>query len=147
MEVIDILKKTPLFANLSKDALWRLANIAQVKKFAANEFLMHEHAIADNCFLINSGKAEVFRTLKDNKKLVLTVLGPGEIVGELGIIDEQPRTASVMALEPMNTYLFEQWDFKAQMQAYPEIALQLLPVIVRRLRSVEEQLARQSHHE
>lgn len=147
MDAIDFLKKSPLFAKLSQEVLWRLVSIGQIKNFKPNEFLMKEKEAATCCYVITSGEVEVFSINSNNKKFLLAVLGAGEIIGELGIIDNQPRTASAMAIHPTQTLLFEAWDFKAQMQAYPDIALQLLPVIVKRLRSVEDQLAVLRHHE
>lgn len=147
MDVIDFLKKSPLFGKLSQEVLWRLASIAQIKNFKSNEFLMQQEEAATCCYVIMSGEVEISRLVSHDKKIVLATLGAGEIIGELGLIDNQPRSASAMAICPTQTLLFEEWDFKAQMQAYPDIALQLLPVIVKRLRSVEDQLAVLRHHE
>ena len=141
MDVAKFLQDTPLFSALSKKAIWRLADLAQIKQFAKGDIIIEEGGSGTGCFIITQGKVEVVKNLSsDNPKIVAT-LSTGEIIGEMNVIDEEPHSASIRALEDTECIMISAWDFKAQMQAYPEIALQILPVIVRRLRASEQKAA------
>ncbi|KTD10664.1 cyclic nucleotide-binding protein [Legionella gratiana] len=147
MNAIDALKKSSIFFKLNERILWRIAALGNEKQFVTDDYLMKEGQIGDQCFILISGKVEIFRILGDDRKLVIAQLGPGEILGELAIIDELPRSANVIALEPTSTIAISAWDFKAQLQAYPEIALQLLPVLAQRLRKTQDKLFQMQNHE
>lgn len=143
MDVVGVLKSCPLFSSLSKGSLWRIASLVQEKKFKGGEYLCHQNEPGDFCFIVSSGKVEVFYEIKKNtknEKLVIAQVGPGEIIGELSLIDHLPRSASLIALENTKTLIISAWDFQAQLQAYPEMALQLLPIIAQRLRRAQDQL-------
>ena|SRR3989338_340064 len=140
MDAIDILKASDIFSHLSKTALWEIASLTQKKHYAAGEHLVHEGDVPDFFFLIVSGCIQVYRDKNLPEKVILNEVGAGAILGELATIDGLPRTASMLALEPTDALLISAWDFKAQLQAYPEIAIQLLPVIVSRLRQMQDLL-------
>ncbi|KTD51920.1 cyclic nucleotide-binding protein [Legionella quinlivanii] len=140
MDLVKLLESSSLFSALNKRILWRIADLAQEKTYLKGDYLVREGETAQYCFIIVSGKVEVFREMNLPDKLFIATLGAGEILGELAIIDGLPRSASAIALELTKTLAISAWDFKAQIQAYPEIALQLLPVIARRLRDVQNQL-------
>ncbi|WP_133139526.1 cyclic nucleotide-binding domain-containing protein [Legionella genomosp. 1] len=140
MDLVKLLESSSLFSALNKRILWRIADLAQEKTYLKGDYLVREGETAQYCFIIVSGQVEVFREMNLPDKLFIANLGAGEILGELAIIDGLPRSASAIALELTKTLAISAWDFKAQIQAYPEIALQLLPVIARRLRDVQNQL-------
>jgi CRP/FNR family transcriptional regulator, cyclic AMP receptor protein len=73
---------------------------------------------------------------------VLEELGPGGAFGEMGLIDDMPRAASVIAIEPTECVLLARWDFQNELREDPEIALALLPVLNARIRDLNERLAR-----
>ena len=98
------------------------------------EAFFKEGSPAAFCLIITSGRVEIYREEHLPQRLHIIELGAGEILGELAIIDGLPHSASAIALEDTNTLAISAWDFKAQLQAYPEIALELLPVVAKRLR-------------
>lgn len=140
MNAIDALKKSSIFSKLDDRILWHIVALGSEQLFAKGDFLMREGQVGEYCFIIISGQVEIFRTLNQDEKFIIAQLNPGEIIGELAIIDELPRSASVIALTETDTLAISAWDFKAQMQAYPEIALQLLPVLAQRLRQTQDKL-------
>ena len=141
MDVTELLTSHSLFSHLSSAALYRLVELAQTHHFKSGELILQEGQPAIGCFIILSGKVAVIKGLNTARERVLDELGAGEIVGEMAIIDDQPHSASVRAIEDTQCIMIERWDFKAQMQAYPEIALQLLPILARRLRALLERQA------
>lgn len=138
MEVSDLLASSSLFSHLSPAALYRLTELTQVHSFERGDIIIEEGRAGVGCYIIASGKVEVIKGLAAPSPLIIAELGVGEIIGEMSIIDEQPHSASVRALENTHCLMIERWDFKAQMQAYPEIALQLLPVLAQRIRALLE---------
>ncbi len=138
MEVSDLLATSSLFSHLSRAALYRLTELTQIHTFQRGDIIIEEGQIGIGCFIVASGRVEVIKGLKGPAPLTIAQLGVGEIIGEMSIIDEQPHSTSVRALENTHCLMIERWDFKAQMQAYPEIALQLLPVLARRIRELLE---------
>jgi CRP/FNR family transcriptional regulator, cyclic AMP receptor protein len=135
MDVREFLVGSSLFSQLSPAAIYRLVELAQVRVFNPNDLILQEGQVGLGCFIIINGKVEVVKGLDAGRPKVIAELGPGEIIGEISVIDNRPHTASVRALEKTQCIMIERWDFQAQMQAYPEIALQLLPVLAGRLRS------------
>lgn len=138
MDVTELLTAHSLFSHLSPAAIYRLIELTQSYSFRKGELILQEGQVGIGCFIILSGKVEVVKSINTPKEKVITELGSGEIIGEMTVIDEQPHSASVRALENTECVMIERWDFKAQMQAYPEIALQLLPILARRLRGLLE---------
>lgn len=136
MDVTELLTAHSLFSHLSPAAIYRLVELAQIRQFGPGELILEEGQISSGCFIILSGRVEVIKSFNSNRQRILATLGQGEIVGEMSVIDEQPHSATVRTLEETQCIMIERWDFKAQMQAYPEIALQLLPILAKRLRTI-----------
>lgn len=138
MDVKELFTSQSLFSGLSQPALYRLAELAQLHTYRASETIIQEAHPALGCYIILSGRVQVIKSFNTPRSRVIAELLAGEIVGEMSVIDDQPHSASVVAIEETQCLMIERWDFKAQMQAYPEIALQLLPVLARRLRELLE---------
>ncbi|MGQ3889441.1 cyclic nucleotide-binding domain-containing protein [Legionella sp. CNM-1927-20] len=143
LDALRILQFSPLFSKLRKSILWRIASLAQKQTFDVGDYLIKQDEQGDRCFIISKGRVEVF--YESNKRIIIGEAGPGEILGELAIIDSLPRSASAVAIELTETLVITQWDFKAQLQAYPEIALELLPLLAQRLRQVQNQLIKDNN--
>ncbi len=138
MDTMAFLQKVPIFAKLSKQALWRLSGLAHTVSFNAGDTIMQEGDEGDSCYIIVNGEVEVSKATQTELPKIVAKLGTGEIIGEMAVIDNEPRSATVKALQVTECLMIKQWDFMAQMQAYPEIALQLVPVLVRRLRKMQK---------
>jgi len=88
-------------------------------------------------FIINTGKVEVVHDV-DGKAERLAELGPGDFFGEMALFEGFPRNATVRATEDTECLAMTRWDFTAEMKNHPEIAVGMIPVLVRRLRNVEK---------
>ena len=100
--------------------------------FAEGEVLMEEGSIGDALYLLVSGEVEV--SLKKNNK-ILARLGKGEPIGEMGIIDAAPRSATITALTDVDTLKIEQEDFDELMSDRQEISMGVIRVLIKRLRN------------
>jgi len=141
-DILEMLKKMPLFEKVSPRVLWRVAGIAQIKDYKTDDVLLIEGKEAMGCFLILEGEVGIFKHLNDPAETQVAAVGEGEIVGELSVIDGLPHSASAKALTAVHCLYISPWDFKEQMQAYPELAVQLLPVVTIRLRKMLEALSK-----
>lgn len=137
-DVTKLIAQSSLFSHLSEAGIYRLAELTQKKTFHKDDLLIQEGKSGMGFFIITKGKVEVIKGLETASPVIIAILGQGEIIGEMSVIDELPHSATVRALEETECLMIEQWDFKAQIQAYPEIALQLLPVLARRLRDLND---------
>lgn len=138
MDLLNLLEQHSLFSHLTQSALYRLVQLAQVHSFRKGDLILQEGSIGVGCYIILSGKVTVIKGMETTHQRRIAELGEGEIIGEMSVIDDEPYSTSVRALEDTQCIMIERWDFKAQMQAYPEIALQLLPILAKRLRTLLE---------
>lgn len=136
----EILQNVPLFADLNKKDLGRVAKIMVPRSAAAGEVIIKENDQAAGFFIITSGKVEVIRGDGTSQAEVLNSLGPGDFFGEMALFEGFPRVATVKAVEDTELMAMTRWDFTAEMKNHPQIAVSMLPVLVKRLREVETHL-------
>ncbi len=111
------------------------------KKFRRGELLFSEHSDCDGMYIVNSGRVRVFKTVGPEKKEVdLCVLGPRAMFGEMAIIDNSPRSASVQALEPTDCTIITRAVFEEQLSRVPDWMVNLIRILVKRLRETNERL-------
>ena len=99
MERIEILKTNDLFKSLSPEGLEKLAGMTTSKSAPKTTLIINEGDESHSLYLIQSGKVDVIVSNEDGKKMILTTLMKGDHFGELSLIDGEPRSATVIALE------------------------------------------------
>ena len=122
------LKKIPLFAGMDHAHLERIANGVKERRFDADEVIVSAGEPGHGFYLIVRGRAEVRwgdRTIR--------TLGPGQYFGELALIRETPRTATVVAKDPTTCLALTRWDFKSILDTNPAIALRVLETVAGRV--------------
>ncbi|MDP9238647.1 MAG: cyclic nucleotide-binding domain-containing protein [Chloroflexota bacterium] len=137
----DALRNVQLFSQLASKDLGRLGRAVVERNYKKGETIMKEGEQAVAFFIITSGKVEVSQSVGSKKSQTLDTLGPSAYVGEMALIDGGPRAATVKALEDTTCLVLSRWDFVAELQTSPHMAVAMLPVLVRRLREVEAKLA------
>ena len=133
----EMLKNVPIFSELGRRDLERLSKLMVPRAVKAGEVIIKEGDQAAGFFVINTGKVEVVRGLDSGNPQVLNTLGPGDFFGEMALFEGFPRNATVRAVDDSDCLAMTRWDFMAEMKNHPEIAVSMLPVLVRRLRNVE----------
>jgi CRP-like cAMP-binding protein len=136
----EMLQNVPLFAELGKKDLGRVAKIMVPRSAAAGEVIIKENDQAAGFFIITAGKVEVIRGDGTPQAEVLNTLGAGDFFGEMALFEGFPRVATVKAVEDTELMAMTRWDFTAEMKNHPQIAVSMLPVLVKRLREVETHL-------
>ncbi|MCW2529681.1 MAG: transcriptional regulator, Crp/Fnr family [Pseudonocardiales bacterium] len=109
-----------LFAGLDADSLSLLAVNAFVRKLARGQVLFTEGEPSDHLYVVRSGRLRVFLTSPRGEELVLSIVGPGEALGELSILDRRPRSASVDALDAVQVVVLPAADVRMLLEQRPE---------------------------
>jgi CRP/FNR family cyclic AMP-dependent transcriptional regulator len=141
MATEDSLAQVPLFSQLSRGDLRRLARGAVSRHFGKGDIIVKEGDQAVVFYFVGSGSAEVVKGAEGPSPRVLNTLGPGDFFGEMALLDNYLRSATVRALEDTECLVLSRWDFLGELRTSPSIAVQMLPVLSRRLREAEAQLA------
>jgi len=145
MDKEELLKKVGLFSGLKKRALKSLAEFCVERPFKKGETLVKQGDSGIGMYIIVSGKVKIVKQTANGDEMEVAVHGPGDFFGEMSVLDDAPRSASVIALEDTECLLLTAWVFKARMEEQPEIALNILPVVVKRFRETNEKFLTLSH--
>ena len=128
------LGRVPLFAGISDESMARLAAAAGEQDFAAGQFIVRQGQVGTGLYLVLDGMVKVVRGADE-----LARLGPGEFFGDLSVIDQQPRNASVQAAQATACLALASWDLLALLGSDPQLSLNLIRGLVARVRSAGEQ--------
>ncbi|CAN5739948.1 hypothetical protein BH23CHL7_BH23CHL7_03640 [soil metagenome] len=129
----DALSRLPLFAEISGESLDRLADVAGEQAFDAGEYIVRQGQVGTGLYVLLDGEASVIRGSTQ-----LAGLSAGEFFGELAVIDQQPRSASVRANSPVHCLAIASWDLVGLLERDPALALNMIQVLVARLRAAGE---------
>src|SRR3954471_17914232 len=140
----ELLKSVPLFADLEADELERFSRVAVPRSFPAGTRVFHEGDRSDACSIVREGSFRVTREHSDGRAITLATLGPGEIFGELAMLDGDTRSASAESITDGTLLALPANDVRSLLGRNPEIALKLVAGLVRRLRAANMRLSRQS---
>lgn len=111
-------------------------------EFADGEVIIRRGDKSDAAFLITKGQVQIIQARKDGKSDVVAVLNRGEYFGEMGVIDDKPRSATVVAKGPVTCMSVGRDEFMDMLLNRPEESIDLLKVLFERLRRANEKLAR-----
>jgi CRP-like cAMP-binding protein len=129
------LQKVPLFHGLNNRQLKYLAKRMVVREYFAGQPIVTQGQGGEGFFVIVSGKAEVFRQRSDAVDLVVNTFGPNDFFGELALLDDGLRTASVVASEPTSCLVLTRWDFLSLLRETDvEMSIVILQELAKRFR-------------
>jgi nucleotide-binding universal stress UspA family protein len=132
LEVTELLGRTPIFSGLTQSDLERISQMARVRIHQPGDVIVREGDRTGGFFIVTSGKVAVTKGMDSSRSTVLAELGPGEFFGEIAVLSDQPRSATVQAVEPTECVTIRRSDFLAELERHPEIAVRMLPELVRR---------------
>jgi CRP-like cAMP-binding protein len=130
----EILAKVPLFAGLPEVELARLSKLLRARRYARAEVIFLEGDEGTSLCLIAEGRIRIQLTGADGREVVLNVYGPGEIFGELALLDGEPRSADAIAQEAARVFWLQREDFAAFLDSHPRAAMTMMASLSRRLR-------------
>src|SRR4051794_958106 len=143
-ETAALLGRVPVFEALRPEDLARVTDVAVPRSFRGGEVVFREGDDSDTCYVVRSGHARAVREHADGRQITLATFGPGDFFGELAMFDDERRSATVEAVDALDVLGIPGVDMRALLSRHPEIAVQLVIALGRRLRAANERLARQS---
>ncbi len=134
----DTLARVDLFAGLDKKDLQLLAGACQERKYSAGSTLIKQGDTGVGLYVITGGTVRITKaTDPDKAEIDLGTAGPGNVIGEMSLLDDLPRSATVTAVNDVTALLLPVWEFRTTLRNQPNIALRLLTTLSRRLRKAE----------
>src|SRR6185295_7354560 len=135
-----VLKSMPMFATFSPEQLQALMGMISRRSAPRGAAIMHEGDPTDSLYIVISGRLKVMMGEADGKETILSIIGPGEFFGEMGLIDDNPRSASVVAIEPCELLALTRRDFRKCLVENLGLAMAVMRVLVRRLREADRKI-------
>ena len=140
MDKVELLKNVELFSDLKEKEIKSLAEFCVKRPFEKGQTLVRQGDSGLGLYVLISGKVKIVKKTSTGEELEIAVLGPGDFFGEMTVLDSSPRSANVIAIEDTDCLLLTAWEFKARLEEHPEMALKVLPVVVKRFRETNEKL-------
>lgn len=138
MADIEVLRRVPFLAILPEPDLVRLAEQARRRQYRAGATIFHREDPGFNLHILREGRVKLVLASPEGREVTVGLLRPGDFFGELALLDGGPRSASVVALEPVETVTLERPPFVAVLEQHPEVSSALLAVLGDRLRRTDE---------
>ena len=133
----DFLATVPLFSGLQRDEIQRFAELTRERSYPKGSVILFQDDPGDSLFVLRAGRVKVVLIGEDGREVILGVLEPGAHFGELALIDDQPRSAHVIAMEDAQLLILRREDFRRRVEANPSVAWALLTELSRRLRRAD----------
>jgi len=135
-----LLRNVPIFAGLPESQLQLLTRVVGRKSYPRNSTVIAAGDPTDALYIVISGRLKVMMSDDEGREVILAILSQGEFFGEMGLIDESPRSATVIAIEPCELLTINKLDFKKCLQENFDICTGVLKGLVRRLREADRKI-------
>lgn len=133
-----LLRNVSIFADLDPAAVSALERLAEVKDFPAGSVIVSQHDRGEALFVLVSGKVKVVLYGESGREIILSIFGSrGDFFGEMSLLDDEPRSATVVADGPSRLLVLSRRDFRAHIEDHPRTALRILQELSRRLRRAD----------
>ena len=130
----EILAKVPIFSGLPEEERERLSRLLRSRRYARGEVIFLEGDQGTALCLIAEGRIRIQLTGADGREVVINVYGPGEIFGEMALLDGEPRSADAIAQDASRVFWLQREDFAAFLDTHPRASMTMLASLSRRLR-------------
>ena len=139
-EFAAILSISPMFAGLGQATIHKLATMCHRKHLDAGEVLFQKGDSGDGLFGVRRGQVRIETGTDRGSRLTLNVLGPGDLFGEVGLLDGQPRTADAIAAEPSELFVLRRSEFLQFLESEPRVAIRVIELLCQRVRWISERV-------
>jgi len=133
------LRPLSIFDGLGDGALLQLSRELQSRELHAGDIVFYQGDPAATCYLIQKGRVRIFVLDEDGHDLSVRVMGPGELIGEMALFDDQPRSASAVVMTRTRLLILHQDMLRHTLREHPDFAVNLLQTLSKRLRQSNEQ--------
>jgi len=135
-----VLRTVSLFSSFPEEQLRTLTTVVSRRSASRGSIVIAAGDPTDSLYIILSGRLKVMMSDAEGKEVILSILSGGEFFGEMGLIDDAPRSASVVAIEPCELLVLTRRDFKKCMTENAEMAMGVMRGLVRRLREADRKI-------
>ena len=139
-EFAVVLSMNPLFADLGSETVNRIAALCHTQHLGAGETLFQKGDDGNALYGIRRGQIRIETGARDGSRLTLNFQGPGDLFGEIAVLDGQSRTADAVAAEPTELFVLRREDFMAYLEREPKVAIRLIELLCQRIRQVSERM-------
>ena len=139
-QTADFLASVPMFSGLQREELLKFAELTRERTYPKGSVILFQGDPGDSLYVLHQGRAKVVLIGEDGREVILGVLEPGAHFGELALIDDQPRSAHVIAMEDSQLLILRREDFRRRVEANPPVAWALLTELSRRLRRADQKI-------
>ena len=136
----DALRNVWLFTGLDDSQLDALSAFTFNKSFKPGELVVEEGHTGNGLYVVVSGNVEVIKGLESDRPQVLNNLGAGDVFGEMALLGEWPRTATVRAVDDVECLGIDRWVFLAQLERQPQVGIKMLHILAQKLRDSDARL-------
>ncbi len=133
-------RKFALFAELDDKELAAIAAVAKSRRYGKDDVVFHADESGDVFCLIREGQVKVTMISPEGKEIILSLLGPGDFFGEMALLDDEPRSATVVATEPLDLVTIWRSDFLSILQENFSITRKVFAELSRRLRTASNRI-------
>jgi CRP-like cAMP-binding protein len=142
MNLATALKTAPLFASLDERQRSRIGDLMTIRRFDAGTTILRQGSSAVALYLLLDGEVTVSREPEEGgRPVILATLKPGDVFGEMAVLDDDTRSSSVIATAPSRCALLSRWELLQELRRQPDLALELIRMLARRVRVMDEQMA------
>ncbi len=135
-----LLRNVPLFSTLPESQLAPLTSVVTRRAFPRGTTVIAAGDSTDSLYVVISGRLKVMMSDDEGREVILSILGPNEFFGEMSLIDDSPRSASVITLEPCELLVLAKRDFKKCVAENFEMSMTLMRGLVKRLREADSKI-------
>jgi CRP/FNR family cyclic AMP-dependent transcriptional regulator len=141
VDVLEVLRSVPLFRQVPEADLQALAQLVRERSHTKGSVILSQGDSGDALFLIRTGQVKVTVIAEDGREVILSVLGSGSFFGEMALLDDEPRSAHVIAMQDCTLLQLRRDDFRARLRLSPDLSTSLLRELSRRLRRADDTIA------
>lgn len=136
--VRELIRNVPIFNHLDATTAADLERLGEVREYRAGAVVVGQDDPGDSLFVLAAGKVKVVLFGRQGREIILTMFKtPGDFFGEMSLLDDEPRSATVVAVEPATLFVLSRTAFRAHVEAQPRTALRVLQELSRRLRQAD----------
>jgi len=142
---VEFLKKVRLFAGFGTNDLIAVSGLLRARRYTKRSVLMHEGDPSDALYIIRKGSVAVTRTSSEGKETILSILKEGDVVGEMGVLDEAPRSATATLLREGQMLILQRADFLDLLAKRADLNRAVISGLIARLRATNKATQARSH--
>ena len=137
---LEILRAVPILSQVPEADLMALAQASRERSYPAGQTILRQDAPGDAMYVLVEGRVKVVLIGEDGREVILSVLGAGAVFGEMSLLDDEPRSAHVIAMTPSHVMTLYRGAFHERLRASPDLCLAMLAALSSRLRRADERI-------